>query len=339
MGLRAPPCREEPRDGPHARPPRPVSVGTRRLFVRSKRSSSPPSFADATSAPRRPTRPHMLAAIGAASLDALDRGHRAGEHRPPRRRCGCPPPSARPRRWPSSRRIAAKNRLLKSFIGQGYHGTPHARRHPAQHPGEPRLVHRLHALPGRDQPGPDGGAGQLPDHGLRPHRHGDRQRLAARRGHRRRRGDDAGQAHASRAGATRVRRRRGDCHPQTHRGAPHARRAAGHRGASSATSARARSTRRRLLRRARAVPRHRRRDRTTCAAVAERVHARQAACHRRRRPAGADAAHAAGRMGRRHRGRHHAALRRADGLRRPARRLPGLPRRVQALACPAAWWA
>ena len=27
------------------------------------------------------------------------------------------------RRWPSCRRIAAKNRVLKSFIGQGYHGT------------------------------------------------------------------------------------------------------------------------------------------------------------------------------------------------------------------------
>ena len=71
---------------------------------------------------------------------------------------------------------------------------PHAERHPAQHPREPGLVHRLHAVPGRDLAGPHGGADQLPDHVRRPHRHGDRQRLAARRSHRRGRGDDPGQA-------------------------------------------------------------------------------------------------------------------------------------------------
>ena len=54
--------------------------------------------------------------------------------------------------------------------------------------------------------------------------------------------------------------------------------------------------------------------------------------HRRRRPAGAHAHHAARRVGRRHRGRHHAALRHAHGRGRPARRLHGLPRRVQTLA-------
>ena len=52
---------------------------------------------------------------------------------------------------------------------------------------------------------------------------------------------------------------------------------------------------------------------------------------RRRRPARADAAGAARRMGRRRRRRLGAALRRADGLRRPARRLPRDPRRLQAL--------
>ena len=45
-----------------------------------------------------------------------------------------------------------------------------AGRHPAQHPGEPGLVHGLHALPARDQPGPAGGAVQLPDHDLRSDR-------------------------------------------------------------------------------------------------------------------------------------------------------------------------
>ena len=37
------------------------------------------------------------------------------------------------------------------MIGMGYYGTHHAAGDPAQRPGEPRLVHRLHALPGRDR--------------------------------------------------------------------------------------------------------------------------------------------------------------------------------------------
>ena len=53
--------------------------------------------------------------------------------------------------------------------------------------------------------------------------------------------------------------------------------------------------------------------------------------HRRRRHPRADAAGAAGRMGRGCRRRLHAALRRADGLRRSARGLPRDARRVQAL--------
>ena len=58
--------------------------------------------------------------------------------------------------------------------------------------GEPGLVHGLHALPGRGQPGPARGRAQLPADGGRPHRHGAGQRLAARRGHRRRRGHGHG---------------------------------------------------------------------------------------------------------------------------------------------------
>ena len=66
---------------------------------------------------------------------------------------------------------------------------------PAQHPGEPGLVHGLHALPARDQPGPAGGAAQLPDHDLRSHRARRRQRLAARRG------DRCGRSHGARGAA------------------------------------------------------------------------------------------------------------------------------------------
>ena len=66
--------------------------------------------------------------------------------------------------------------------------------------------------------------------------------------------------------------------------------------------------------------------------------ARRAGPRRRRaggggdRSAGAHPAAGAGRIRRRHRGRLGAALRRADGLRRSARRLPRHPRRVQAAA-------
>ena len=88
---------------------------------------------------------------------------------------------------------------------------------------------------------------------------------------------------------------------------------------------------RRLLRRARAVPGDQRAD------------ARPAAARRRRRTRKQAAFIVAadllaltllvppGEFGRRHRRRQHAALRHADGRRRPACRLPGLPRRVQAL--------
>ena len=69
-------------------------------------------------------------------------------------------------------------------------------RHPAgdppQRPREPGLVHGLHAVPAGDLPGPARGAPELPDHGRRPHRAGPGQRLAARRGDRRGRGDGAG---------------------------------------------------------------------------------------------------------------------------------------------------
>ena len=73
-------------------------------------------------------------------------------------------------------------------------------------------------------------------------------------------------------------------------------------------------------RRAGAVSRHRRRGPRLPRAVRAGPRRRRAG-HRRHRPARADAARAAGRVGRRHRGRQQPALRRADGLRRAARRL------------------
>ena len=80
------------------------------------------------------------------------------------------------------RTLADRPRLLRHH---------HARRDQAQRAREPELVHGLHAVPARDLAGPPRGAHQLPDHGRRPHRARHRERVDARRGHRRRRGHAA----------------------------------------------------------------------------------------------------------------------------------------------------
>jgi glycine dehydrogenase len=83
----------------------------------------------------------MCAAIGVASRQALmDAVVPAGIRRAAAMQL--PAPVGEAEGLAELRAIAAKNRVLKSFIGQGYHGTHHARRHPAQHPREPGLVHR-----------------------------------------------------------------------------------------------------------------------------------------------------------------------------------------------------
>ena len=123
---------------------------------------------------------------------------------------------ARSRRSPSSRAWRAKNRVLRSFIGMGYYDCHTPAGDPAQRAREPGLVHAVHALPGRDRAGPARGAAQLPDDGRRPHRAAARQRLAARRGDRRRRGDDAlPRARQARAGRL---LRRGGLPPADDRG-------------------------------------------------------------------------------------------------------------------------
>ena len=127
--------------------------------------------------------------------------------------------------------------------------------HPAGDPPQrargPELVHRLHAVPAGDLAGPPRGAAQLPDRGRRPDRAADRQRLPARRGHRRRRGDDAGTPRQP-EGHRPVRRRRRRAAADHRRGA-HPRRGDGHRG--RRRRPRRRPARRRAVRRAGAVPR------------------------------------------------------------------------------------
>ena len=66
--------------------------------------------------------------------------------------------------------LAGRNGVARSMIGLGYHDTitpPVIQRNILE---KSRLVHRVHALPARNLPGPAGGAAQLPDHGDGPHR-------------------------------------------------------------------------------------------------------------------------------------------------------------------------
>ena len=72
----------------------------------------------------------------------------------------------------------------------GYYDCVHAERHPAQRVREPRLVHALYAVSGRDRARPSRVAAQLPDGGQRSHGDGHRHGVAARRRHGRGRGDD-----------------------------------------------------------------------------------------------------------------------------------------------------
>ncbi len=253
-----------------------------------------------------------------------DRSHHPGQHQG-HRRIGPARQPDRSRGAGQDPRHRRQERRLPQFHRPGLPRHPHAQRHPAQHPGEPGLVHRLHALPGGDFPGPDGGADQFPADVRRPHRHGHRQRLAAGRGQRRGRGHDPGQALVQvQIQPVLRRRRRASADPGS---GAHACGRPGHRPAGRPGD---RCGRRRQLRRAAAIPQHLRRHRRP------RRPGRCGACapgHRRRghRPARADPDQGAGRMGRGHRGRQQPALRRAVRLWRPARGVHGLPRRLQAL--------
>ena len=128
-----------------------------------------------------------------ARRKGASRGHsrRADRRRPgPRPR---PAPAAR-HRGAGARRTARDGRRqhrrgVDDRAGLLRHADPAGVE--AQHPREPRLVHRVHAVSAGDQPGQARGAAELPDDGRGTDRPRGRQRLDARRGHRRRRGDDA----------------------------------------------------------------------------------------------------------------------------------------------------
>ena len=143
--------------------------------------------------PRADDERHMLSVIGAASRRAL-----LEAIVPPSiaraRGMALPAPVGESEALAELRGVAARNKVMKSFIGQGYHGTVtpgvilrNILENPAWYtaytPYQAEISQgRLEAL------------GQFPDHGLRTHRHGHRQCVDARRGHRGGRGHDAGQA-------------------------------------------------------------------------------------------------------------------------------------------------
>jgi hypothetical protein len=129
--------------------------------------------------PRGPEVEQMLAVLGVASLDELieqtiPQAIRLIEP------LKLPEPRSESEVLAELRDLAAQNKLFRSFIGMGYYDC-----------GEPRLVHPIDPLPGRNCPGPIGSVVELSNNGLRPDRHGNCQRLLAGRGDRRRRGHDS----------------------------------------------------------------------------------------------------------------------------------------------------
>ena len=105
----------------------------------------------------------MLEAVGATSLDAL-----MGETLPSSIRQKAPLDLGRALSETEAlahmSELAAQNDDFHLADRPGLFRHDPAGGDPAQHPGKPGLVHGLHALSARDQPGPAGSAVQLPDH-------------------------------------------------------------------------------------------------------------------------------------------------------------------------------
>ena len=147
--------------------------------------------------------------------DPLDRATRIARRSV--RSC-CARPASRHRR-PQSKRDQPDR--------HGVHGDDHSPGHRPERVGEPCLVHGVHAVSARDQPGPTRSAAQLPDPDHRTDRSRCRQRLAARRGNGGCRSDDDGST-AIEVGVESFRRPPRHA-PPDHRRAAHPRRAGRHR--------------------------------------------------------------------------------------------------------------
>ncbi len=324
------PLRHPPRGPPPHPQLRPGNPGQGRRGARREQLRPPPPPRPLRLPPPRPARPGHR-------RDA--RVHGPLQPRPAGRadRPGLDPGRAAAR--PAGRGLGVRGAGRAARAGRAEPGLPlvprprlprdgHPARHPPEHPREPGLVHPVHPLPAGDLAGAAGGAAQLPDPGHRPDRDGGRQRLHARRGHRRGRGDDAGQARPRPEVRRQVLLRLRALPPPDDRAGEDPRAPAGDPG-DRRRPRRARPREDPGLRRPGPVPGERRRDprlRPLHRGGPRRGRARG----RRRRPARPDRPAPAGRVRRRRRRRQRAALRRADGLRRPARRLHGDQGRLQA---------
>ena len=266
----------------------------------------------------------MLKVLGYETLDALidaavpDSVRSLGE-------LDLPPAASEREVLDELRQLASSNVHRRAHDRPGLLRHDHAGRDQAERAREPGLVHGVHPVPTRDQPGTPGGPPQLPDDGGRSHRARYGERLAARRGH----GGGRGRhAHAP---------------PRHGRVAPGGRRrrlpAADHRDPGDAARAardprrrrrpRCRAARGRVLRPGAAVS-----GMLGCPPRLRRPHRRGAPegrdGHRGDGPPGSDAAEAAGALGSRRRRRLLPALRRPAVVRRPARRLHGRQGRARA---------
>ena len=268
----------------------------------------------------------MLKTLGVESLDALiDQTVPRSIRR--RRPLDLPAPASEKEVLDEIRAIADKNEVCRSFIGMGYHDTitpPVIQRNILENPGwyTQYTPYQAEISQGRLE-----ALLNFQTMVMRPDRPGDRERLAARRRHRGRRGDDLCFAVNRRTQGQRVLRRR-DLPPADDRGGADARRAARHRGRRRRPRRRSTSptTRSGVLVQYPATDGADPRLRGVRGAGARGRRARG----RRRRPARARPARAAGRVGRRRRRRQRPALRRAAGLRRTARGVPRDDGRVQA---------
>ncbi len=72
------------------------------------------------------------------------------------------------------RAVAAKNKLYRSFIGQGYYDTISP-----EYIGKSGLVYFLYSLSGRSIPGTSGSFAELSDHDYRTDSYGDHQLFSA----------------------------------------------------------------------------------------------------------------------------------------------------------------
>ena len=173
-----------PRSTPNSR-----SNGVQRLQYFRMTQENPGSFQSRHIGPDAAARDEMVRVVGVPSLDAL-----IDQTIPPGIRAASPLDLPRGdseyRYLRRLRGIAERNVVARSYIGMGYYGcvTPSViLRNVFENPS---WYTPVHALSGRDRPGPARVAAQFPDGRQGPDRNRHRDRVAPRRRHRGGRGDD-----------------------------------------------------------------------------------------------------------------------------------------------------